>query len=163
MAFLKTFETVIRKVSDGLEAVALAALLLMMFITCIDVVGSKLFLYPIFGALDVVQLSQLVAISFGAASSLILGRHVQVDFFLLLLPVRLRAAIAASIHLMALGFFILMVWRLFVFGSETGGEVTATARIPLSPFAYSIAAASIAGCFVFLLEFFKNVIKIGKP
>ena len=58
--------------------------LLMMVVTCIDVIGAKVFLYPLVGSIDIVKLSQLVAISFAAASALILGNHVQVEFFIVI-------------------------------------------------------------------------------
>ena len=151
-----------RTLSAWFEWIGLAGLLVMMFITCIDVIGAKLFLKPVFGSIDIVMLSQLVAISFANAFSLLLGRHVQVEFFVPRLPRRAQAVTDSIVFLLALILFILVIWRLCVYGYslQTGGEVTATARIPLAPFAYGIALASVPVCVVFFLEFVNSVIRI---
>jgi TRAP-type C4-dicarboxylate transport system permease small subunit len=152
MAFLDKFEKFNRLVSSWFEWVGLAGLLVMMFITCIDV----------FGAIDIVMLSQVVAISFAAAMTLILGRHVQVEFFIMRLPKRVQAVTDSIVFFLGLFFFVLVVWRLCVHGYhfQTGGEMSATASIPLYLFAYGIALASIPVCLVLLLDFLKSIGKI---
>jgi TRAP-type C4-dicarboxylate transport system permease small subunit len=162
LAVLGKLEAFNRSLSGWFEWIGLAGLLIMMFITCIDVIGAKLFLKPVFGSIDIVMLSQLVAISFAAAFSLLLGRHVQVEFFVPRLPRRAQAVTDSIVFLLGLILFILVIWRLCVYGYslQTGGEVTATARIPLAPFAYGIALASVPVCLVFFLEFVNSVIRI---
>jgi TRAP-type C4-dicarboxylate transport system permease small subunit len=160
--FLEKFEKFNRLLSSWFEWIGLAGLLVVMFITCIDVIGAKLFLRPVFGAIDIVMLSQLVAISFACAFALILGRHVRVEFFVAWLPRRAQAVIDSIVFLLGLTLFILIIWRLCVYGYslQTGGEVSATALIPLYPFAYGIALASIPVCLVFLLEFLKSLARM---
>jgi len=161
---LRKLEEFNRSLSGWFEWVGLAGLLLLMFITCIDVIGSKVFLQPVFGSIDMVMLSQLVAISFANAFSLLLGRHVTVEFFVPRLPRRAQAVTDSIVFLLALVFFILIVWRLCVHGYsfQSGGEVSATARIPLAPFAYGIAIASVPICVVFFLEFANSLIRVVK-
>jgi TRAP-type C4-dicarboxylate transport system permease small subunit len=153
-----------RSLSGWFEWIGLAGLLIMMFITCIDVIGAKVFLKPVFGSIDIVMVSQLVAISFGAAFSLLLGRHVTVEFFVPRLPRRAQAVTDSIVFLLGLILFILIIWRLCVYGYslQTGGEVTATARIPLAPLAYGIALASVPVCVVFFLEFINSLIRVIK-
>jgi TRAP-type C4-dicarboxylate transport system permease small subunit len=164
MSALEKFEKFNHRLSNWFEWIGLAGFLMMMSVTCIDVIGAKLFLLPVFGAIDIVTLSQVVAISFAAASALILGRHVRVEFFMVMLPRRVRALIDIIIHLLGLALFIVIIWRLCVYGYllQTGGEESATARIPLAPFAYSIALASIPVCLVFLLEFLNAIVRMAK-
>jgi TRAP-type C4-dicarboxylate transport system permease small subunit len=137
-------------------------MLLMMVITCIDVVGAKVFLWRLFGAIDIVMLSQIVAIAFAVSMALILGRHIQVEFLVARLPRRAQAVINSIVTLLGLGLFIVIVWRLCVLGYsfQTSGEYSATAKIPYYPFAYGIALASIPVCLVFLLEFLKSLTKM---
>jgi TRAP-type C4-dicarboxylate transport system permease small subunit len=162
MTFLDKFEKFNRLVSSWFEWAGLAGLLIMMFITCIDVIGAKLFLRPVFGAIDIVMLSQVVAISFAAAMTLILGRHVQVEFLVTKLPRRVQAVTDSIVFFLGLFLFVLVVWRLCVHGYhfQTGGEMSATARIPLHLFAYGIALASIPVCLVLLLDFLKSIGRI---
>lgn len=133
----------------------------MMVITCIDVVGAKVFRLPLMGAIDIVQLAQTVAIAFAASMALILGRHIRVEFFFILLPRRAQAVINSVVLLLGLGLFMVILWRLFVFGHllQTSGDYSATIYIPYYPFAYGIALAIIPVCVVFLLEFLKSLKK----
>ena len=155
------FEKFNRRLSVWCEWLGLAALLVMMTVTCIDVVGSKLFRLPLLGSIDMVQLSQIVAISFAAGMAQILGRHVQVEFVYNLLPRRAQAVIDSIWPLLSLGLFIVVIWRLWVLGNsfKTTGEYTATAYIPLYPFAYALALACIPVCLVLLMEFLKSLMK----
>ena len=158
---LGKFEKFNRRLSGWCEWFGLAAMILMMVITCIDVVGAKVFRWRLLGAIDYVMLFQIVAIAFAAAMSLILGRHVRVEFFFKLLPQRAQAVIHSFVLLLGLGLFILIVWRLSELGHsfQASGEYSPTAYIPLYPFAYGIAFASIPICLVLLLEFLKSLTK----
>jgi len=158
---LDKFERFNCRLSGWCEWLGLAAMLLMMVITCIDVVGAKVFLWPLLGAIDIVMLSQIVAISFAAGMALIVGRHIQVEFFFDLMPRRAQAVINSFVLLLGLGLFIVIIWRLCVLGYsfQTTGEYSATAYIPLYPFAYAIALGSIPVCLVLLLEFLKSLMK----
>jgi len=164
MASLDKFDKFNRKISMGIEWVGLAALILMMLITTIDVISAKLFLRPVYGALDIMMLAQLVAISFAVAATLILGQHVKVEFFVVLLPERVQAIIDCMIYLLGLFLFVLIVWRLFLYGYDlqTGGEVSSTARIPFHPFAYGVAIACIPVCLVYFSFFIRSILRVLK-
>ena len=155
------FEKVNRRLSRWFEWIGLAGMIVMMSITCFDVMGAKLFKFPILGALDIVQLSQIVAISFAAGMMVILGRHIQVDFVFSLLPRRAQTVINSIVLLILLGFHIVIIWRVCVLGYSflTSGEGTMTVYIPIYPFVYGIALAFIPVCVVLLLEFIRSLTK----
>lgn len=150
-----------RRLSGWFEWIGLAGMLLMVAITCIDVVGAKVFLWRLLGAIDIVMLSQIVAVAFAASMSLILGRHIRVEFFVTRLPRRAQGVIDSIVLLLGLMLFSVIIWRLCVLGYsfQTSGEYSATAKIPYYPFAYGIALASIPVCLVFLVEFLKSLTK----
>ena len=159
---LEKFEKFNRRLSDWFEWIGLAGLLLMMVTTCIDVVGAKAFLWRLFGALDMVMLSQLVAISFATSMALILGRHIRVEFFFNMWSRCTQTVIDCVVLLLELALFMVIIWRLCVLGYsfQTSGEYSVTAHIPLYPFAYGVALACIPVCLVFLLEFLKSLRKV---
>lgn len=159
---LSTLDRANRRVIDWLEWVGSLALVTMMVITCADVMGAKMFLYPVPGSIDIVMLAQVVAISFGTAAGLILGRHVTVEFFFILLPNWAKAVVEVIVSVLGLLLFSFIVWRLGIYGHymQIGGEVSATARIPLYPFAYGIALASIPVCLVFMLQLIDALLRI---
>jgi TRAP-type C4-dicarboxylate transport system permease small subunit len=159
MTALDRLEKFNRRLSTCMEAVAFVGLLLMMVVTCVDVVGAKVFRHPLFGSIDIVQLSQLVAISFTGASALILGNHVKVEFFMVMLPKRLRALADCIVHLLGFLLFALIVWRLLVYGYslQAVSEVSSTIRIPLYGFAYGFAVAGIPVSLILLTEMIKSM------
>jgi len=159
---LEKFEKFNRMVSGWFEWIGFGAIFLMVALTCVDVVGAKLFLTPVFGALDVMALAQLIAISFAVSMALILGRHIQVEFIMALFPKRVQAVIDCIIHFLGLALFILIVWRLFVYGyhMKIGGEESMTARIALYPFVYAAAVACIPVCLVFLQRLLSSVLRV---
>lgn len=152
MAALESLDRFNKKISEWLEWVGFAGILTIILVTTIDVAGSKLFLKPLFGSLDVVTLAQLIAASFTAAAALIAGRHVRVEFFTDLMPKRLRAIVDGIVYFLGFALFVIIVWRLAVYAYylQTGGEVSGTARIALYPFAYAAALACVPVCLVYL-------------
>jgi len=163
-AWLDKFEKFNSRLSGWFEVIGIAGLLLMVLITGIDVVGAKLFTWRLLGALDIVMLSQIVAIAFAAACTLIVGRHVRVEFLVSRLPQRVQAVIDSIVSILGLGLFILIIWRLIALGYsfQTAGEATATIYIPLYPFAYGIAFASIPVCLVFIADLVKSLAVVVK-
>ena len=161
---LEKFEKFNRRLSGWFEWIGLAGIFLMMVITCIDVVGAKVFHWRLFGAIDFVMLLQIVAIVFTSSMALILGRHIQVDIFISSLPRRAQAIIDIIALLLGFGFFIVIIWQLCVLGYsfQISGEYSATAHIPYYPFAYCIALASIPVCLVYLQRFLNALMRLVK-
>lgn len=161
---LEKFEKFNKRLSGWFEWISFGALFLMVVLTCVDVIGAKLFLTPVFGALDVMMLAQLIAMTCGGAMALIMGRHVSVEFFMLLMPKKVQAITDSIVNLLCLFLFAFLVWHLFMLGYHfrTGGEESMTARIPLSPFVFVSAVALISMCLIFLQRFFSSVMKVVK-
>lgn len=158
---LDKFENLNTRLSRWCEWLSIAALVLMMAITCIDVVGAKVFRWRLPGAIDIVMLAQLVTIAFAAGMTLIKGRHISVEFFIKLLPQRVQNVVDSIVLLLLLGLFSLIIWQLIVLGYsfQTSGEYSATIYIPYYPFAYGIAIAIVPVWLIILLQFIKSLTK----
>lgn len=147
-----------KKICIGLEFLGINALFLIMLVTFFDVIGSKLFRLPIFGAFDIVMLAQIVATAFAAGATLVAGKHVRVELFLLHFPESFRKAVLCFGHILCFGLFAVISWNLFRYGyslQETG-EISPTANIALYPFAYGIAIAVIPVC----IELFLSAMRV---
>lgn len=158
---LDKIEKLNARICKGCEWIAVAAMLLMVAITCIDVLGAKVFKFPTPGSIDIVMLAQLVAISFAAGITMIEGRHIQVEFFVNILPRRLQYIIDSIVLFLGLALFSAIIWRVCVLGYsfQTSGEYSATIYIPYYPFAYGIALASIPVWLILLVQFLKSLAK----
>ena len=161
---LEKFEKFNRQLSGWFEWIGLAGMLLIMAITCIDVVGAKIFHWRLLGAIDIVMLAQIVTIAFASSIALILGRHIQVDILIGSLPRRAQAVIDIIALLLGFWLFLVIIWQFCVLGYsfQTSGEHSASARIPYYPFAYCIALASIPVCLVYLQRFLSALMRVIK-
>jgi len=150
--FTKTF-------SGSLEWVGVIGILLMFLVNFIDVVGAKLFLWPLPGSVEIISFSQIVAIAPAIAFTLILGRHIRVEFIIDRFPKRIRAAISSISSFLSLILFVLILWQSYLYGVslQKAGEIGSTSYLPFYPFAFLIAFCSIPVCLVFLMEVIKSL------
>ena len=164
MSALERFDHLNRKVGLILEGIGLTAMIIMVFITTLDVIGAKLFLRPVFGALDSVMLLQLVAVSFAATITLLTGRHIEVEFLAVLLPEKVQAIIDIFVRLACLALFVILCWYMFVYAHhlQFKMETTPTARVPLYPFAYGAAVAFIPVCLAYVSIVIKSFMRVFK-
>lgn len=149
-------------VSKWFAWIGIVFLLVIMLVTGIDVIGGKIFRWRVLGAIDIVTMSQILAITFAVAMSLILGRHVSVEFVVRKFPQGLRRVVRIIVNLIGLALFVLIAWRLAVLGYtlQCTGEATATIYLPLYPFAYAISLSSIPVILVFLIRLIKSILKV---
>ena len=161
---LRGIEKVTRAVSVWFERVGIVAMLLMLASTCIDVIGTKVFERPFLGAIDIVMLSQVVAIAFTIAIAQIAGRHISVELLVASLSERSQAVIDSLIYLLQALFFAVIVWRIFMLGRalRMAGEVSATLFVPLYPFLFAIAVGFIPITLVCLLNSVHAAMKVVK-
>jgi len=159
MSALEKFACFNQRFSFLIEWIGLAAFFMMMLITCFDVTGSKVFKMPLSGALDMVMLAQLVAMSFAVGSGLILKKHVEVEFFIPLMPKILQRIVDCIVNFLGLFLFLIITWRLIEYGYslQTGNEVSPTIRVPLYPFAYGAAFAFIPVSLIYLNRFMVSI------
>jgi TRAP-type C4-dicarboxylate transport system permease small subunit len=164
MFTLEKLDRLNRKISLGLEIIGLAAMIFLVFITTVDVIGAKLFVRPVSGALDAVMLSQLVAISFAAGITLIVGRHVEVEFLVMLFPKGVQMVVDLLVKLLCLAIFVILVWQLTSYAHhlQVRNEVTPTARIPLYPFAYGAALGCVPVCLVYISIIIHSFLRLIK-
>jgi TRAP-type C4-dicarboxylate transport system permease small subunit len=163
-SMLRRLERINHSVSAWLERIGIIGLLVMLGVTCVDVLGTKCFRSPIHGAIDIVMLCQVVAIAFTIAIAQIAGRHVRVELFVSKLSDTSQAVIDTFIYLFQFILFALIAWRTYVLARslQIAGEVSATLFVPLHPFIFAIALGCIPVCIIFLLKFLNSVIKVAR-
>lgn len=161
---LEKFERFNRSLSGWAESVGFAAMVFMVVLTCIDVLGAKLFRVPVPGSLDMMALAQLIAVCSAGAMTLIKRKHVAVEFFVARLPGPARAVVNFVVKLLCVALFVIIIWRVADYGYhlQTGNEVTPTAQIPLAPFAYAAALAMVPLCLVLLQQLLSSLLG-GSP
>ncbi|MEM4523238.1 MAG: TRAP transporter small permease [Nitrososphaeria archaeon] len=145
----------VQYISHQLESIGAVAILVIMCVTCVDIVGAKLLKWRLFGAIDIVMLSQVVAISLSAGATLLAGRHITVEFFLRRLSRKSQKVINLCVYFVLIAFTSIAIWRLALLGYSfyKSGEHSATAKIPLFPFPLVISI----GLLPFVLKYLERI------
>jgi TRAP-type transport system small permease protein len=146
-----------RAADFALGAIAAAVLFGMMSVTAVDVVGRYLFNSPLQGGYEFTQLLMLALVFAGLPTVTRRSEHVTVGLFDKAFKGWLLVARDSIIALLVAAAAAYLAWRLYLLGNRFSGfgDVTATVRIPLAPFAYAGAGAMVLtaiASFILLLE-----------
>jgi TRAP-type C4-dicarboxylate transport system permease small subunit len=150
-------------VSRGFNVVAGAAVIVMMALTCADVV-LRLMRHPIPGTYEVVGFLGTVIISFSLALTSLEKGHIAVDILVERLPQRIQIAIETFISLVGAVLFALVAWQCLFYAMDLkrSGEVSLTLAMPIYPFVHGIALGSGLLCFVLLSECLRSAVRMVK-
>lgn len=153
-----------RQWGEWFNWVAMAAIAAMLGLIVIDIVGSKLFRWPLPGSMDIIGLLGLLAAAFAIARTEIFKRHVRVDFLLTGLKERTQGMISIVSNFLALTLIALVIWRSVDYGMSMQASKTSspTLRIPSYPFGYATVLACIPLFLVLLFELFESIRKARK-
>lgn len=156
---MKRFERFVKDMSRYFELAGAMGLLAMFFVNLIDVVGAKLFKWPLPGALEIISFSLLIAIAPAIAHGLFLGVHLRIDFIIQKFPRTLRAVLDTFVSILCMILFILIFWKGLEYGYslQKAGEIGSSSKIPFFPFAYILAISCVPAVLYFVLETIKSV------
>lgn len=137
--------------------VSCAAIVIMMLLTCSDVV-LRLLRRPIPGTYELVGYLGATVVAFSLAYTSIEKGHIWVELLTERLPHRTRNLIESLGSFAGAVFFALASWQCAVYGNDlkAGGEVSLTLEIPIYPFAYAIFLGCTALTLVLVFEAFRD-------
>jgi len=154
----------IARISSGFNALAGAAIIIMMLLTCADVL-LRLLRHPIPGTYEIVGFLGTIIISFSLAYTSREKGHIAVEILVEKFPRRVQAAIEAVVSLIGAALFALITWQSLVYASDMrqSGEVSVTLTMPIYPFIYGVAAGSALLVLVLLLDSLRSAVRAVKP
>jgi TRAP-type C4-dicarboxylate transport system permease small subunit len=126
----------------------------------IDVVGAKLFHWPLPAGIEAVYLLQVIAIAGALAISKIDGRHVRIEL-IDRLPQPAIGIIHSLVALIGLVLFVILTWASYDYAQalRTNHEVTATVKIAIYPFALWMALCCIPMILILVKEFISSLLE----
>ncbi len=137
------------------EWIGVGGILIMVVVTCADVLGAKLFTTPVPGSTEIISLVQVAAIVFAVAGTQRHKGHISVEMFITKMSPRIRSIVQAVTSLLGVILFSLLIYEGFKLGNRylESGEVTATVQIPFYPFAYAFSLALVPVAVMLLVDF----------
>lgn len=156
------FENFVNSLSNWLNRVAGAALVAMLALIVADIIGAKLFKWPIPGGIEMVGFLGVLVIAFAIAQTQVLRGHIEVEFLVVRLPQTAQKIIAVVVYFLGMALFALLAWRSYDFAHtlQLKGEVSMTQEIPFYPFIYGIAFCSISVFLVLLMQCIRAVTNV---
>lgn len=147
--------------SSGFNYIASGAVIIMMMLTCIDVL-LRLFWQPIPGTYELVGFLGTAVVSFALAYTSVERGHIAVELVVDRLPKKLRFFIDGINSLIGLALFSLITWQSMVYAEDLkfSGEVSLTLEIPTYPFVYGISAGCAMLCVALLVEFIHSIRRV---
>jgi TRAP-type C4-dicarboxylate transport system permease small subunit len=143
------------------EWIGVGGVLIMVVVTCADVVGAKLFTTPVPGSTEIISLVQVAAIVFAVAATQRHKQHISVEMFVTKMSPRPRLLIKAITSLLGLILFSIIIFEGIQLGNRylEAGEVSATVQIPFYPFAYAFSLALFPVTIMLLVDFIEAIKK----
>lgn len=137
------------------EWIGVGGVMIMVVVTCADVLGAKLLTTPVPGSTEIISLVQVAAIVFAVAATQRHKGHISVEMFVVKMTPRLRSLVQALTSLLGLILFSLLIFEGVRLGNRylEAGEVTATVQIPYYPFAYAFSLALVPVAIMLLVDF----------
>jgi TRAP-type C4-dicarboxylate transport system permease small subunit len=157
---IKTMARKIGALNTWLAKAGGYVLLCMMALTISDVIGRYFFNSPITGAYEITEVMMVTVVFLFIGYTQAEKGHISIDFVIRLLPQKMRMTIDIVTHLVSLFIMILIGWMNILRCLELMriNEVTPILHVPISPFFLILAI----GCFVYSIEFIKNIKDILK-
>ena len=142
------------RLSTWCEWVSVAGVIVMVAVTCADVLGAKLFLLPVPGSTEIISLAQVATIVFAVAATQRRKGHISVEMFYSKMSLRTQALTSAVTSCLGLILFLILIYQGIQLGNAflEAREVTATVQIPFYPFAYAFALAMIPVALMLLID-----------
>jgi TRAP-type C4-dicarboxylate transport system permease small subunit len=151
--------TSINRVIHGLSKVVL---FILMWLTCLDVLGRYLFNRPITGTYELTGLFMIIIVFLSFSVTQAFKEHVEITFLTDKFSPKGQAVLGMIIYLIFFLFLVIVVWQ-FVFYTQRlydGHDISTNLRIPL----YLFSIIATIGMAVFALqvlrEFFFSWLKV---
>jgi TRAP-type C4-dicarboxylate transport system permease small subunit len=155
------FEKISHAMARKLYWVAGVAIVVMMLLTCADVI-LRYFRKPIPGTYELVCFLGAAAVAFAMAHTSVERGHVAVSFVVSLFPRKIQGLIESITTCFGLFFFTLIAWQSVIYANDLrlSGEVSLTLELPFYPFVYGIGFSAAVVCLTLLSDLFKNLLKL---
>jgi TRAP-type transport system small permease protein len=142
-------------VSRATSGVGAGVLVVMMFLSAMDVLLRYFLNHPISGALELTQYMMLIVVVSGLAHGTIEKSHIRVEVLIERCPPKMKSILYAFMSLLTLGLFLLMARQAFLYGVMlfNSNLTSPVLFIPAFPFAILLGLGMCVFCLALIAEF----------
>ena len=142
--------------------IAGAAIIVMMLLTCMDVI-LRYFRRPIPGTYELVCFLGAVAAAFAMAHTSVEQGHVAVSLVVRHFPRRVQGLVETITDSFGVVLFALIAWYSVLYGNDlrVTGEVSLTLELPFYPFVYGVGFSAAVVCLILFVDLFNSLRKVA--
>ncbi len=155
-------ENIINPVIKIVHYIGWVILLLMMFLTIVDVTGRKFFSAPITGSYELTEFMLALLIFSSVAYTQIQKGHIAMEALVSKFSPRIQALIDSIVYLVSMILALLLTWQLLEHAKrlKMGNNVTGVLHLPIHPFVIATAIGTLLYFLVLLVDFLKSLEKV---
>lgn len=167
-----SFPRFLQKLVNGLDRIILPVnrvlyglskivLFILMWLTCLDIVGRELFNKPITGTYELTGLMMVVIVFLSLSITQYYQEHIDITFLSDKLSPKAQAILSMVVYLVCFLFLIVLVWQFILYAQKLwqGNYISSDLRIPFSPFAIIASLGMIIFALSLLRDFFAAWLK----
>jgi TRAP-type C4-dicarboxylate transport system permease small subunit len=130
-----------------------------MIIVLANIVMRNVFGRPIAGTLDYVCLLAVTGTGLALANCALNDGNIAMSIITDFLSRKKQEIVNIIVHLISLGFWSMVVWRIVIYGSASHGlaRVSSTALVPLYPFIFLLGFSVLCLCMVLLFNLIYSI------
>ena len=139
-----------KKLSSKLDVAGAVCFFMVMVLILASIIMRRVIGQPIMGAYEKVGLLTMAGIALGQANCAMKDGHIALTLIVDRLSPLKQLIIDIVVYIISLAFWIIITWRLFIFGITTmrSGMVSSTAMVPIYPFIFILTFSVLCLCLV---------------
>jgi TRAP-type C4-dicarboxylate transport system permease small subunit len=137
------------------------ALIIMMFVTVINVIGRMFFASPLYGGVELISLSGIFLIGFALSYTESVREHIVIEIMTRRLPIKLKLPFYIIATMITLGTLVLVTWGAYSLAWDAvvkPGSLTPVLHWASAPFKFSW----VAGCIMVWCYFAYHLVQAVK-
>jgi TRAP-type C4-dicarboxylate transport system permease small subunit len=156
------FSKTVKDLASRMYWVAGAAIIVMMLLTCMDVI-LRYFRRPIPGTYELVCFLGAVAAAFAMAHTSVERGHVAVSLVVRHFPRRIQGLVYTVTSVFGIVLFALIAWFSVQYGNDlrVTGEVSLTLELPFYPFVYGVGFSAAVVCLTLFVDLFDSLRRVS--
>ena len=160
-SFIIILEKIGSRLARSLFWVSGCAIILMMLLTCADVILRYLRM-PIPGTYELVCYLGALTVACAMAHTSVQKGHVTVSILVQLFPRRIQYVIESITGSLGFILFALVSWRSALYAHDlcASGEISLTLELPFYPFIYGVSLSAAAVSLILFVDLLKNLLKV---
>ena len=156
---MKKLEKFVNNVSRYLNWLAGVGLIAMAILVVADIIGNKVFKFPLPGGIEYVAFFGVIVTAFAIAQTQLFHGHIEVEFIANYFSRKTQRILAIFVYVCSLVLWLVILWTSIEFANTLlrTGEVSMTERIHFYPFVYAMAFCCIPVLLVLSVQLIKEI------